>query len=230
MVAAPLDALAIRFRPADMLGGRYRSMWHYGYFKVKEIGIRGVLAGWSLFFVKETLGYGLFFAIFEYTKAQSYYAFVTRYYGGLKTWDLQEEDHNRVIRPHYAIEPSFLLLAGIAASIAQQIIHHPFSLIQKVHYMSLAVYNDRGKVPASVSHHLRTYFIAYQKTIQSIRARANQLGGWRRWLYRGFFWNTIRRVPSTSAGLIIIEIVRRQYGVDAEAAHIGKDGYDIILR
>ncbi|KAL8726629.1 MAG: hypothetical protein Q9166_006588 [cf. Caloplaca sp. 2 TL-2023] len=230
MVAAPLDALSIRFRPTDILDGRYRSMWQYGYLKTKQIGIRGILAGWSLSFVKDALGYGLFFTTFEYVKAQSYYAFITRYYGSLNSWNVPEENNSRVIRPHYAIEPTFLLFAGIAASVSQQIIHHPISKMQDIYYMSLPIFDRRGRKSASISQHLGMYLNAYQKAFQQGHDRANQVGGWKRYLYRGFFWNTIKQVPSTSAGLIIFELVRKRYGTDTEAARIEKDGYDIILR
>lgn len=52
-VAAPLDALSVRFRPSDVLSGHYNSMWQYGVLKLREIGVRGVFAGWSLSFLKE---------------------------------------------------------------------------------------------------------------------------------------------------------------------------------
>jgi hypothetical protein len=54
-------------------------------------------------------------------------------------------------------------------------------------------------------------------------------GGWRSWLYRGFILNTMKQVPSTSAGLIVFELVRRKYGSQIEAVRIEKDGYDILL-
>ena len=41
--------------------------------------------------------------------------------------------------------------------------------------------------------------------------------------------NTIKQVPSTSAGLVVFELVRRRYGNEAEAVKIKKDGYDILL-
>ncbi|KAL8996659.1 MAG: hypothetical protein Q9169_003883 [Polycauliona sp. 2 TL-2023] len=230
VVAAPLDALSVRFRPSEILDGRYKSMWQYGYLKMKEIGMRGVLAGWSLSFTKDTLGYGLFFATFEYVKAQSYYAFVTRYYGSLNPWTLPEDDLNRVIRPHYAIEPSFLLLAGIAASVAQQLVQHPLGLLQDIYHRSLTTYDKKNQLQISAAEHIKLYASAYQKTFHEGQTRASQLGGWRIWLYKGFFWNTIKQVPSTSAGLVIFELVRRRYGIDAEAARIQKDGYDIVLR
>ncbi|KAL8704870.1 MAG: hypothetical protein Q9201_001986 [Fulgogasparrea decipioides] len=229
VVAAPLDALSVRFKPNDILEGRYKNVWHYGYLKMREIGVRGMLAGWSLSFFKDSLGYGLFFATFEYVKAQSYYAFVTRYYGGLDWQNLRADHHGRTIKPHYAIEPSFLLVAGISASVAQQVIHHPVDLVQGIYYRSLAAIDNKSRPSMPVSQTVTMYLKAYQKTFQQCRARANCLGGWRSWLYRGFLWNTVKQVPSTSAGLIIFELVRRRYGSEAETVRIEKDGYDILL-
>jgi len=50
----------------------------------------------------------------------------------------------------------------------------------------------------------------------------------RRWLYRGFWWNTIRQVPSTSAGLIVFELVRGKYS-GGDQVRINRDGYNILL-
>ncbi|KAF3357254.1 hypothetical protein VdG1_05912 [Verticillium dahliae VDG1] len=143
----------------------------------------------------------VFFSTFEYVKAQSYYRFVTWYYGDLNedmanllatrrpTRAGPRADDNDgitplIIKPHYAIEPLFLLLAGVTASFAQQACE---------------------------------------------AAAAAQGRSVRSWLYRGFWWNTIRQVPSTSAGLIIFELVRRKYGLRSDEVRINKDGYDIQL-
>ena len=48
-------------------------------------------------------------------------------------------------------------------------------------------------------------------------------------MYRGFIINTMKQVPSTSAGLIVFELVRRKYGSQIEAVRIKKDDYDILL-
>jgi len=48
-------------------------------------------------------------------------------------------------------------------------------------------------------------------------------------LYRGFLANTIKQVPSTSAGLVIFELVRRKYGDDSDAVVIETGGYGILL-
>ncbi|KAL8687190.1 MAG: hypothetical protein Q9218_006568 [Villophora microphyllina] len=229
VVAAPLDALSIRFRPSDMLDGRYKNMWQYGYLKAKEIGVRGMLAGWGLSFLKDTVGYGLFFATFEYVKAQGYYAFITRYYGSLDWRNLNKDYRSHTIRPHYAIEPTFLLLAGVSASVAQQTVHHPVDHVQEIYYRSLATIDKKVKRSMPLPSTMRIYMSAYQKTFEQCRARADRLGGWRKCLYKGFFRNTVRQVPSTSAGLIIFEMVRRRYGNEAEVIRIEKDGYDIVL-
>ena len=199
--------------------------------------MRGVFAGWGLSLVKDSAGYGAFFATFEYVKAQGYYAFVTNYYG---RWRAAEQDPmlrpkidtsngDFVIKPHYAIEPTFLMLAGIAASVTQQLIQHPLEIIQSVHYQAIAAMDKKIQVDSSRAKVIQTYYGSYRKTYERCSIHAARNGGWRRWLYRGFFWNTIKQVPSTSAGLIIFELVRRRYGIEAEAVRIEKDGYDILL-
>ena len=84
LVAAPLDALQVRFRTSDMLEGRYKSMWQFAHQKLVEIGPRGVMAGYSLSLIKDAFGFGIFFATFEFVKSQMYYDFVTRYYARAK--------------------------------------------------------------------------------------------------------------------------------------------------
>ena len=237
MIAAPLDALSVRFRTSEVLSGKYHTMWQYSRSKLLEIGPRGVFAGWGLSLIKDSFGYAAFFATFEYITAQAYYGFVAKYYGDLHgnllspilTPNLDETGPIDIIKPHYAIEPTFLMLAGIAASITQQVVQHPLNLIQNVHYRSLAFLDSQAKVDQPRAAMLRSYYRAYRKTYEHSLVKARRSGSWRRWLYKGFLANTIKQVPSTSAGLVIFEIVRRRYGSEAEAVKIEKDGYDILL-
>lgn len=237
VIAAPLDALSIRFKTNEVLSGRYTTMWHYARSKLREIGPHGVFAGWGLSFVKDSLGYAAFFATFEYVKAQAYYEFVTMYYGDLKGHllspflkpKLDESGAVDIIKPHYSIEPIFLTLAGLSASITQQVIQHPLNLIQGVHYRSLAFLDREAQIEQSKAAMLRSYYVAYRKSYQQCLVYARRSRGWRRWLYKGFLWNTLKQVPSTSLGLIIFELVRRRYGSETEAVRIEKDGYDILL-
>ncbi|KZF20720.1 mitochondrial carrier [Xylona heveae TC161] len=338
LVAAPLDALQVRFNVSDMLEGHYKSMWEYGRHKLQEIGLRGVFAGWTLSFLKDALGAAVFFSTFEYVKQQAYYGFVTQYYGsfqpphpflspptggdGSSTFSTSPSsspfrqptapslsspspsspsspsvdnptftqvdaaaipgvpsptphltDTNvpatpgipspssssespdpfvipdgpgdtaflpailpadyptprPTIKPHFTLEPAFLLLAGISAAIAQQIIQHPLTLIQNIHYERLEALDYQTRLEHTTGGVMKRYYHAYEKTFEQCQREARRAGGWRTWLYKGFFFCAMRQVPSTSAGLIVFELVRRKYGTQAEAAKIEKDGYDILL-
>jgi len=220
-----------------MLQGEYINMWQYARSKLHEIGIRGVFAGWSLSLVKDSLGYGMFFAAFETVKTQSYYAFLTQYYGFYKPilngpqGDMlaRTADNRPIIKPHYAVEPTFLLLAGITASVAQQAVHHPLNVIQEVHYSRLESLDYAAKQDHSHRKMLELYYRAYQKTYEQCKIQATRVGGWRHYLYRSFWRTTIGQVPSTAAGLIVFELVRRKYANNEEVVRITKDGFDIEL-
>lgn len=80
LVAAPLDALQVRFQSTELMNHKYKNMWQYAYRKVREIGARGVFAGYSLSFLKDSLGCALFFGSFEYIKSQCFYSFVSNFY------------------------------------------------------------------------------------------------------------------------------------------------------
>ncbi|KAK9770433.1 putative Mitochondrial carrier protein [Seiridium cardinale] len=269
VVAAPLDAIQARFDHRDMMPaegkGRPQSMWRFSADKLREIGVRGIFAGWGLSFLKDGFGNAIFFSTFEYLKAQGYYRYVTWYYGGLSedivdllalkrsspgdkqartsaTGHTEKGEKPKVIRPHYAIEPAFLLLAGVGASFTQQVILHPLTHIQVKHWDHLEELDDKAarlKVSAAANpdkphrrwRMLRAYYRAYQETLAQCTAEARSEGlGLTRWLYRGFWRNTIRQVPSTSAGLIIFELVRRKYGLGSDEVRITRDGYDILLK
>ncbi|KAH6975351.1 mitochondrial carrier domain-containing protein [Ilyonectria sp. MPI-CAGE-AT-0026] len=256
VLAAPLDALQARYDHRDLMpndgSGKPRSMWTFGAEKLREIGPRGIFAGWGLSFAKDSLGSAVFFTIFEYVKAQGYYRFVTWYYGGLAE-DIVDvlamkrpaprapDAETILIRPHYALEPAFLLVAGISASFAQQVLLHPLTHFQVQHWDHLEELDAKAaKMRASAAANpdaprrrwrmMRAYYHAYQESLVVCSTAAASEGlSLSRWLYRGFWWNAIRQVPSTSAGLIIFELIRRKYGFGTEEVRINKDGYDILL-
>ncbi|KAK3985316.1 mitochondrial carrier domain-containing protein [Cladorrhinum sp. PSN332] len=270
VIAAPLDAVQARYdlgsSAAGMTGSgntgkvgvidRPRSMWSFSHQKLREIGPRGIFAGWGLSFLKDSMGSAVFFSLFEYLKAQGYYNFVAWYYGSLnedtilllsekrpasadgrqRTSDDNDPKMPTIIRPHYAIEPAFLLVAGMGASVAQQVFLHPLSHIQVEHWERLEALDAKArrmkeqvKNPQSRTM-MQAYRDAYRLTWTECVAEAQTAGlTVRQWLYRGFWWNTIRQVPSTSAGLIIFELVRRKYGLSGEKVRINRDGYDILL-
>ncbi|KAH6844810.1 mitochondrial carrier domain-containing protein [Chaetomium sp. MPI-CAGE-AT-0009] len=269
VVAAPLDAVQARWdgptsgRVVAGGGGleRPRSMWAFSAAKLREIGVKGVFSGWGLSFLKDSMGSAVFFSVFEYTKAQGYYNFVRWFYGSLNEDTIvllsrkrptpgdgsrvseEEPRMPTIIRPHYAIEPAFLLLAGMGASFTQQAVLHPLSHVQAEHWERLGALDAKAtklrrkatlpETPPSSSSEWRmlgAYRDAYRVTWRECMAEAEAAGlGMRQWLYRGFWWNTVRQVPSTSAGLIIFELVRRKYGFGGDQVRINRDGYDILL-
>lgn len=240
-----------------MLSGRYSSTWHYAFHKTREIGVRGVFAGWSLRLLKDSLGCAVFFGSFEWVKAQGFYSFVGWWYAGARktqraTRPVQDERNQsydkvekevEVLRPHFALEPTFLLLAGMSASFAQALVQYPLALVQDRHYKRLesldAIRSRNARSiskaspsvpkPRPLKATFRDYALAYHRTLRRCSAQAKKAGGWLRWGYGGFWWNTLRAMPSTSTGLIIFEVVRRRYAIGDEEVRIKIDGRDVLL-
>ncbi|KAF2192425.1 mitochondrial carrier [Zopfia rhizophila CBS 207.26] len=236
LLAAPFDALQVRFRTADILEGKYKTMWHYAGHKLHSIGLRGIFAGWTLSFLKDSFGAAIFFSTFETVKSQCYYDIITMYYGSRTRDSLLESarldhqvDGRLVIKPHYALEPAFLLFAGISASITSQLIQHPLNELQNVHYRRLEALDYNAHDESRPSRIMRRYYHAYEETFRQCKKLAKRAGGWRKYLYRDFFMSTIRQVPSTSAGLIVFELVRRKYAFESEEVTISHEGVDILL-
>jgi hypothetical protein len=209
VVAAPLDALQVRWRANEMIEGRYSSMWKYSAHKLHEIGLRGIFAGWTLSMLKDSTSCALFFGTFEYTKAQLFYQFLPIVYHSKILNETPDPLHP--IRPHYLLEPSFILMAGVFATFAQQSLNYPLSIVQDLHYSQLEVLDRAAGAEKLPSRIMSVYYHAYLKTFDQAKARAELVGGWRRYLYKDFLWSTIKQTPSTSAGLIVFEILRRKY-------------------
>ena len=259
LVAAPLDALQVRFNASELLDRHYRNMWHYGRDKLREIGARGVFAGWTLSFLKESFGCAIFFATFEFMKQQAYFAFLRRHYHPSTAGASgQDESTRATIRPHFALEPLFLLVAGILATLTQQAIQFPMSRLQPLYYSRLETLDYDGHASRSGPGRsrkqlLRDYYHAYRRTFEQARLdasglvrgatgdlrgsgsgqvrakRAGMTRAWSRWFYRGFWSTTLRQVPSTSAGLIMFELVRRRYGQGGGGAD-EVDGDEVRIR
>lgn len=226
VLAAPLDALQVRFRTNEMLEGRYKNMWHYSIQKIQQIGVRGMFAGWTMSFFKDASSCALFFSTFEYVKAQLYYRSLPLIYD---IGNRQDKWDPTPIKPHYMLEPTFLLMAGAAATFAQQAIQYPMSRIQDIHFARLENLDHAARLEPSSRKLWQLYYNAYVETVAQARKQAFDAGGWRKWLFKDFVWSTLRQTPSTSAGLIVFEIVRRKYGVDGGGILADLGGKQFIL-
>lgn len=266
--AAPLDAIQVRYERHDpaVSNGKAptppQSMWSFGRTKLQEIGPRGIFAGYGLSFLKDSFGSAVFFSTFEWVKAQGCYNFIRWYYGSLQPDTVQTLTRKRphkkekqprgaafaedpqsgtTIKPHYAIEPAFLFLAGLSASVAQSMIIYPLHHIQVEHWDHLEELDTQAKrlkhTPRLEGHQkwrmMRVYYRAYQDTWQTCKSAAEKEAGRNmlRWSYRGFTFNTFRQLPSTSAGLIIFELVRRRAGLASDEVRISSrlGDYQILV-
>ncbi|EWC43524.1 hypothetical protein DRE_07486 [Drechslerella stenobrocha 248] len=235
LFAAPLDAISVRFDVNELVKDGHMSFWAYGRKKLTEMGLRGVFAGYGLNLAKEALGYAFFFSSFEYIKQQAYYGWLSHYYGHqhryLHPFGTKASDPITIIKPHWTLEPMFILLAGAGASFTSQAIFHPFNQVQNVHLRQLE-FMDRTTATARNNHPYKwwaRYSDAYRQTYLDCKSLANTNNGWRKWLYQGYLLNTVKSTPGTAAVLIVFELVRRRFGEDVGAASIQHDGFKIVL-
>ncbi|KAK6514458.1 hypothetical protein TWF281_004658 [Arthrobotrys megalospora] len=238
LFAAPLDAISYRFDINELTKHENISFWKYGNRILGEIGLHGVFAGYSLSLAKECLGYGLFFSTFEYFKQQMYYKWLSHYYGHrhryLHPFGTKPSDPITIIRPHWSLEPMFLLGAGASASFASHGVFYPLNQIQNAHLKQLE-FIDRSNALAAAGLKKHSYgwwtrySHAYEQTYKDCRELAVLHGGWRRWLYKGYLMNTMKSTPSTAAALIVFELVRRKFGEEVGLASIQHDGFEIVL-
>lgn len=204
LAAAPIDAIVTRFSASEMLSSKHKTMWSYSLEKLREVGPRGVFAGYPISFVKESFGFACFFCTFETVKGQWYRTYIKYVKGG--------EPGGRIVYP------SFILLAGALAAGSVQVVHYPMGKIQKLHLMRLEALDEvnRQRPPTSKYSmwklYSKTYLHTYQQAAKMVARDAG--GSWWRWLYGGFSRYTLMTMPSTSIGLVVFEIMRLRYAIE----------------
>ncbi|ODQ63818.1 mitochondrial carrier [Nadsonia fulvescens var. elongata DSM 6958] len=242
LVAAPVDAIFTRYSVNEILHtsaveeakSRFTgapSMIRYGIEKIKQIGPLGVFAGFTLSLVKESLGFGLFFATFEMVKGKWYRNYVNFWYK-VKPDHQNDSNESQTInqtkKKSRGIKPFFILLAGILASINLHLVQYPLSKIQKIHLQRLetidiADLNQKVEQSSSakpvrrsavrtfftVLLSMKLYYRSYHNTYTQInQLRMNKKSTWPRWLYSGFRGHLLTVIPGTSIGLVVFEIMR----------------------
>ncbi|KAF3169655.1 hypothetical protein TWF225_011279 [Orbilia oligospora] len=152
----------------------------------------------------------------------------------LHPFGMKPSDPITIIRPHWSLEPMFLLGAGASASFASHAVFYPLNQIQNAHLKQLE-FIDRSNALAAAGLKKHSYgwwtrySHAYEQTYKDCRELATRNGGWRRWLYKGYLMNTMKSTPSTAAALIVFELVRRKFGEEVGLASIQHDGFEIVL-
>jgi hypothetical protein len=234
LVSQPIDALTVRFEVANVLRKKTPNLWRWCRETVQSTGLKPILGGFLLSAIKESASMALFFCTFEFVKGQGYYAFLrliygrehlslyTRPFGNDRRDDDVEGDGKPPQRPYWLIGPTFLLAAGLAASVAHTSMHYPLSKIQDIHLARLesAEYRKRFEAKFSRRSAAHVYLGEYTKTLKQCHHQATQnasrygtsvTGGWGRFLFRGLAQTAIRGAPATSIGLIIFESFRSHF-------------------
>lgn len=133
LVAAPIDAIVTRFSASELITSQHSTMWSYGIQKLREIGPRGVFAGYLLSLTKESLGFALFFSTFETVKGPWYRTYINFFHNG------DSKSANK------AVYPSFILFAGALSAYAVQAVHYPLGKIQRLYLMRLETLDELAK-------------------------------------------------------------------------------------
>lgn len=232
LAAAPVDAIYARLSAAEMLNGSHQNLWQYGLFKLREVGLVGVFAGYGFSLVKESIGFAFYFSTFEVVKTKGYnltYRLISNYrrtkqylsnrlsfFTGGEQKEI-DEDLVRLERTRLTkiLKSSFVLLAGASAAFSLLAVQYPLSKIQSVHLSrleALDVYNASRK---SNRPFITLYYNSYIDTYhQVVKIKKKSKMTWMQLGYRGFIRNALTTIPATSVGLLVFEIMRTKLGDD----------------
>lgn len=225
IVTTPIDAIYVRSRTNALLSHGYlndknngiANLWIYGWNKWKQLGIVGCYAGFNLTVIKEMLGFGCYFSIFEKMKSQLSNNF--NYSRGNRD---HNDNHIEQIRNKKWKQSFITFISGVTAAFTLQCIQFPISRIQKIHYQQLEIL-DLLALPKTVSTTTHNpysqllsvshiYWHSYINTLRYVKRKhgSNNILQLISYLYKGFVKNTMAIIPSTTAGLIVLDYVRRK--------------------
>lgn len=215
IVAAPIDAIVTRFNASDMIDSPHRNLWGYSLEKLKQIGLRGVFSGFGISLMKESCGFSLFFATFEVVKGAWYRKYVQMVYG--------QDGAASISR---GVFPTFVIMAGVMSTYSLQLAHYPLGKLQKMHFIRLEAV-DKFHQQHGTNVGWAEYIKAYGKTFKQAQKLVIKdcQGSWWRWLYSGYFRNTLISLPSTSIGLVVFEIMRLRYMDEEKPAFVEDSGF-----
>ncbi|GMG24652.1 unnamed protein product [Ambrosiozyma monospora] len=223
IAASPIDALYARSTYSELVSGKHNNLWEYSVHKLKQIGLVGVFAGFSLNFAKESLGFAFYFSVFEFVKNQGYHKTrdLIHWYDYWKARIIhREKDPQLKSYPNSekALQLSFILVAGASAASVLLAIQHPINKIQKIHMSrleALDIYNEMNQIERK--KFFKLYYNSYIETWEIIVSRYSKSGlSWLGFFYKGFIRTTLTSIPATSIGLLVFEISRQRLSLDIQ--------------
>lgn len=229
MIASPLDALYSRSTYAELISGKQAkegNMFNYAWKKLNQVGLTGIFAGFWLNFIKESVGFGCYFTVFETIKNYGYYVAKGLFDGVGKITDNSKElfglevsnDLNNVTKGERVLRLTFVLIAGASAGYTLMGIQYPINKIQKIHLAKLEaldLYNEASRI--ETSRWFKIYYHSYKQTWDIILQRQMASGlPWGQFMYKGFNKFALANVPATSIGLLVFEIGRERLTEELE--------------
>jgi hypothetical protein len=221
IAASPIDALYSRSNYAELVDSDVKNngIHTYAWKKLKDIGIVGIFAGFWLNLLKESLGFGSYFAVFEVIKNQGYRStksFID-WFDRIRGLEVDPNDVNNR-KSAKALQLTFVLFAGASAASALIGIQYPFNKVQKIHLArleALDIFNEANKIESS--KWFRLYYNSYKQTFDILVARKNKSKlTWPAFMYKGFIRFTLTNIPATSIGLLVFEITRQKLTIELQ--------------
>lgn len=145
LVAAPIDAIYTRSSTAELLSQKHDNLWKYGVYKLRNIGLIGVFAGFGVSLVKESVGFAFYFSTFELIKNQAFNKTVN-FINGCRNFKykylgfvFKGEPKNLIDEnaKFKVLKSTYILAAGASAATVLQVIQFPLSKIQNIHLSRL---------------------------------------------------------------------------------------------
>ncbi|KAH3666403.1 hypothetical protein WICMUC_005671 [Wickerhamomyces mucosus] len=230
LAAAPIDAIYARSTANEILKGKHNNLWVFGLAKLKEIGVSGVFAGYGLSFLKESIGFAIYFCAFETIKNQIFSntknSFITyKYYRDslLNGNELSRDDYQleyEKIHKFRLLKTSYTFMAGIFASFTLHFIQYPINKIQNILFSrleALDVFNHKDMKSGKSSKIFTVYYNSYMNTLDYILyMKSSSSLSWYEWLYKGFKTHALSTIPSTTIGLLTLEVLRNRLASEAD--------------
>ncbi|CDK24879.1 unnamed protein product [Kuraishia capsulata CBS 1993] len=223
LVAAPIDAIYARSNASEIIGGKHENLWKYGMYKLQQIGLVGVFAGFGASFVKESFGFAAYFSTFEVIKNQGYHMTTKciNWYDSAKAYVLKREpthlsDDSKSAR---ILKTSFILFAGATAAFNLLAIQYPINKIQNIHLARLEALDIFNESTHQRRPFIKLYYKSYLDTIEQVLyMKQKSTLTWVGWCYKGFVSNALTTIPASSIGLLIFEITRQRLSTDLESS------------
>ncbi|RKP12852.1 mitochondrial carrier domain-containing protein, partial [Piptocephalis cylindrospora] len=198
LVAAPMDALQVRMEVKEMLDRKHPGIWRWAVKSLRDMGYLQAYRGFTLTCSKDALGYGVFFGVYESTRAA-----LLQHRSALFS---SAKVPNPFTQDSIIYNVLCTLVAGATAGAAYQLVDHPLDRVR-----SVLILSDSG-----VTAHGSIYRASYHRWRRILGLDTMEASGWARtkvgwrWCWEGFGASVLKAAPATSIGLLCYELLRRE--------------------